>query len=94
MSAGLEATNIWYSEIKDYTFRGEEILGCGHFSQLVWAGSTAAGFGRATCTNRGGRGGMTVFVVGQYAPAGNVVGHWRENVKPARDGRTDTVERL
>lgn len=85
---------MWYSEIKDYTFRGEENLDCGHFSQLIWDGATAAGFGRAKRKNRDGKGGETVFVVGQYSPAGNVVGHWRENVKPPLDGRTDTIERL
>ena len=54
---GVEATNEWYSEIKDYTFSGEENLACGHFSQVVWAASERAGFGRAQAADG------TVYVV-------------------------------
>ena len=83
---GVEATNEWYSEIKDYTFAGEANMACGHFSQVVWVGSQTAGFGRAQAADG------SVFVVGQYSPAGNYVGQWQENVLPPVDGRTDLLD--
>ena len=77
---------MWYSEVKDYRFQGEEsVAKCGHFSQLVWAGTTSAGFGLARSKNG------TQYAVGQYAPAGNMRGQWGANVKPPRDGRTDLI---
>ena len=77
---------MWYSEIKDYTFSGEENMDCGHFSQVVWVGSLSAGFGRSRASDG------TVYVVGQYSPAGNFVGRWSENVLPPRDDRTDLID--
>ena len=85
---GVEATGQWYSEIKDYTFKGEENLACGHFSQVVWVGSQKAGFGRAQAKDG------TCFIVGQYSPAGNYVGKWKDNVLPSKDGRSDIVETI
>lgn len=82
---------MWYSEIKDYTFNGEENLNCGHFSQVVWASSKSAGFGIATASEDGGQ---AVYVVGQYTPAGNYIGQWAANVKAPIDGRTDLISSI
>lgn len=77
---------MWYSEIKDYRFQGEEnVIKCGHFSQVVWEGTNSAGFGKARASNG------TEYAVGQYAPAGNMRGQWGANVKPSKDGRTDLI---
>ncbi len=49
----------------------------GHFTQVVWKSSKELGVGLATD-------GKTVFVVGQYKPAGNVTnsGYYEQNVQP------------
>ena len=50
----------------------------GRFTQVVWKGSREIGIGRAFADN-----GQTVFVVCNYLPAGNVIGHFKENVLPS-----------
>ncbi len=49
----------------------------GHFTQVVWKSSKELGVGLATD-------GKTIFVVGQYKPAGNVTnaGYYEQNVQP------------
>ncbi|KAK7140887.1 hypothetical protein R3I93_015127 [Phoxinus phoxinus] len=75
---GKEAVDSWYSEIKDYNFEktGHQPK-TGHFTQVVWKSSTELGVGLATDGN-------TVFVVGQYKPAGNITnaGYYEKNVLP------------
>ncbi|XP_016095554.1 Golgi-associated plant pathogenesis-related protein 1-like [Sinocyclocheilus grahami] len=75
---GKEAVDSWYSEIKDYSFNtpGNQPK-TGHFTQVVWKSSTELGVGLATDGN-------TVFVVGQYKPAGNITnaGYYEQNVLP------------
>ncbi|KAG1934588.1 ancylostoma secreted protein [Pimephales promelas] len=75
---GKEAVDSWYSEIKDYNFEqpGHQ-PNTGHFTQVVWKSSTELGVGLATDGN-------TVFVVGQYKPAGNITnaGNYEKNVLP------------
>uniref|UniRef100_A0A8C1Y1P4 Im:7150988 n=1 Tax=Cyprinus carpio TaxID=7962 RepID=A0A8C1Y1P4_CYPCA len=75
---GKEAVDSWYSEIKDYNFTtsGHQPQ-TGHFTQVVWKSSTELGVGLATDGN-------TVFVVGQYRPAGNITnaGYYEKNVLP------------
>lgn len=46
----------------------------GHFSQVVWKDTKTAGFGRAKSDSG------NFIIVGQYKPAGNVLGHFQENV--------------
>merc|ERR1711963_1126962 len=60
------AVDVWYSEIKDYSFGTEPSQGgpvTGHFTQVVWKGST-------------------VVVVANYSPAGNYIGQYVDNVPP------------
>ena len=61
-------------------------MACGHFSQVVWVGSRAVGFGRSQASDG------TVYVVGQYSPAGNYVGQWPNNVLPPDGGRVDLLD--
>ena len=53
----------------------------GHFTQVVWKGSKEIGVGKAQ-----GRDGKTI-VVASYRPAGNMVGSFRDNVLPPKDGK-------
>merc|ERR1711971_1264935 len=72
------AVDNWYSEIKDYTYGKEPSTGgseIGHFTQVVWKGSTEVGVGVA-------QEGSTVVVVANYSPPGNVRGQYAENVPP------------
>ncbi|KAE8291620.1 Ectin [Larimichthys crocea] len=79
---GKEAVDSWYSEIKDYNWSSPGFTGnTGHFTQVVWKDSTELGVGMATNGN-------TVFVVGQYRPAGNISneGYFEKNVLPLDEG--------
>ncbi|XP_054876490.1 ancylostoma secreted protein-like [Poeciliopsis prolifica] len=74
---GNAAVDDWYSEIKDYDFsRPGWQENTGHFTQVVWKDTKELGLGFATD-------GHTVFVVGQYRPAGNITneGYYKENVQ-------------
>eukprot|EP00918_Siedleckia_nematoides_P103069 GHVU01225019.1.p1 GENE.GHVU01225019.1~~GHVU01225019.1.p1 ORF type:complete len:171 (+),score=15.41 GHVU01225019.1:102-614(+) len=71
---GQEVVDNWYSEVNKYTFGSDYMEGTGHFTQVVWKGSRTVGVGR-TYSNDG-----RVFVVCNYFPAGNVIGHFPENV--------------
>jgi glioma pathogenesis-related protein 2 len=52
---------------------------CGHFTQVVWKGSREIGVGRSFA-----EGGLRVFVVCNYYPAGNVIGRFKDNVLPSK----------
>jgi uncharacterized protein YkwD len=74
----------WYEEIGSYDFNsGRSVDGSpvGHFTQLVWRGTTHVGCGLAQC-------GGNDFLVCNYAPAGNsaMMGReaetYRQNVPP------------
>ena len=67
---------MWYGEIDKYDFRrGGFSMETGHFTQVVWRGTTKVGCGTSRCS------GMTIWVC-NYDPAGNVEGEYRENVEP------------
>jgi len=73
--SGVEA---WGNEREEYNFRdpGFEAK-TGHFTQLVWKGTTDLGCGRKLCGERGW------FLVCEYWPAGNVLGKFDEEVQAA-----------
>jgi len=77
-----QAVTNWYNEVSDYDYRNPGFSPeTGHFTQVVWKNSTQLGCGAA-------RGVKTLqgtqynafYVVCQYAPAGNVIGQFPENV--------------
>eukprot|EP00746_Dinoflagellata_sp_MGD_P012133 gnl/MRDRNA2_/MRDRNA2_125711_c0_seq1.p1 gnl/MRDRNA2_/MRDRNA2_125711_c0~~gnl/MRDRNA2_/MRDRNA2_125711_c0_seq1.p1 ORF type:complete len:441 (+),score=68.35 gnl/MRDRNA2_/MRDRNA2_125711_c0_seq1:100-1422(+) len=69
---GCHVTDAWYAEIKDYDFVHPRESGCGHFTQLIWVGTTHMG---AAVTPEG-------FVFANYWPAGNIRGKFSKNVLP------------
>nr|XP_039264930.1 uncharacterized protein LOC120340675 [Styela clava] len=78
--SGLEIAKMWYDEIKDYNYRNPGFAGnTGHFTQVVWKGTTQVGIGIAT-------GSKGTFVVANYKPAGNITnpGYFKENVDKQR----------
>lgn len=75
--SGQRAVDMWYEEIKDYSFRNPGFSsGTGHFTQVLWIDSVEMGVAKASNANG------TQFVVARYNPPGNVLGQFPENVKP------------
>ena len=77
---GSMAVDSWYDEIKDYDFNKGKSKGgvVGHFTQLVWKGSTQLGIGVAKSSSN------SVFVVANYHPGGNFNNKELTNVFPAK----------
>jgi uncharacterized protein YkwD len=73
-----EATvKMWYDEIAKYRFPdGGFSMETGHFTQVIWRGTTQVGCGHSQCK------GNDIWVC-NYDPAGNWDGQYRENVLPA-----------
>ena len=79
---GNGAVSKWYSEVKDYNYASPGFSSnTGHFTQLVWKGSTQLGCGAAqgTATIEGTKY-NAFYVVCQYAAAGNMQGQFPDNV--------------
>lgn len=69
------AVDAWYNEYKDYNYaQGDFSEATGHFTQLVWKGSTQVGCAQSSCGGRGS------YVVCEYYPRGNVIGWFQQNV--------------
>ncbi|XP_020622428.1 ectin-like [Orbicella faveolata] len=80
-----DAVESWYSEelLYDYDRPPQTIQeflesDIGHFTQIVWNGTTMVGAGIATVV--GGRPPIQTYIVARYAPPGNVLGRFTENV--------------
>jgi uncharacterized protein YkwD len=72
-----QPTELWYAESADYKYTAPGFsAGTGHFTQVVWRASTKLGCGRAQCS-------FGVYYVCRYAPPGNVLGQFEQNVLPA-----------
>jgi hypothetical protein len=73
------AADAWYDEVASYDYGNPTFSGStGHFTQMVWKASTRLG-----CGSNGGCG-MKTYVC-RYAPAGNVIGQFADQVgRPAR----------
>ena len=72
---------IRYGEVCDpgYNFDSESGAGgAGHFTQVVWKGSTVLGIGRAEVKQNGM---LCAYIVGRYKKAGNFIGKFKENVE-------------
>ena len=78
--SGSETADLWYKEAVDFNFEDPAFNAkCGRFSQVVWASSRE--FGVARCLAEDG----TEYIVARYKPAGNILGEFKENIKPVRD---------
>ena len=67
---------MWYDEVKGYSFKQPGFsMQTGHFTQVVWRGTTQVGCAMAQCK------GNDVWVC-EYDPPGNWEGQYREQVLP------------
>ncbi|KAJ8973072.1 hypothetical protein NQ317_002287 [Molorchus minor] len=74
--SGKDAVDNWYEEIKVHKFGVEpNSLASGHFTQVVWKDSHELGVAYAKSAGK-------IVVVANYSPAGNIIGHFAENVPP------------
>ncbi|MFH1529706.1 MAG: CAP domain-containing protein [Pseudomonadota bacterium] len=68
-----EVVAAWWSEVSDYDYASNSCTGvCGHYTQLMWKGSTHLGCGVAFCD--GGDGTQSDVWVCNYNPPGNYIG--------------------
>merc|ERR1719233_659034 len=83
---GDRATYMWYNECVDpgYTFGKKKNAGTGHFTQVVWRGSTQVGAARIKAGDKS-------WVVANYLPAGNVVSRYKENVPQPLSGKLEKI---
>ncbi|KAK4872975.1 hypothetical protein RN001_015004 [Aquatica leii] len=74
---GRAPVDKWYEEINQHPFgREPNNLKSGHFTQVIWKTSEFLGVGVAK--SRQGQ----MYVVANYNPAGNFLGHFSDNVPP------------
>jgi len=67
---------MWYDELKGYSFKQPGFsMQTGHFTQVVWRGTTQVGCGKVECK------GNDIWVC-EYDPPGNWEGQYREQVLP------------
>ena len=77
--SGTNPTQSWYDEIKDYKYSAPGFAAAtGHFTQVVWKGTTKVGFGVGFTADR-----KRSFVVASYSPPGNYLNQFAQNVLPA-----------
>jgi uncharacterized protein YkwD len=78
-SDGTDAVNAWYSEIKNYNYAMPVFsMTTGHFTQVVWKGTTEIGCGKARSKSG------NIYVVCNYSPPGNYRGQFKSNVTELR----------
>jgi uncharacterized protein YkwD len=71
-----EVVAAWASEVADYDYTANRCAAgaqCGHYTQVVWRGSTAIGCAAVACDEVSGFGAGMLFVC-NYDPPGNFVG--------------------
>jgi uncharacterized protein YkwD len=80
MAPASKAVKAWYDEIKDYNFKNPNFSGkTGHFTQLVWKGSTKIGAARVT-GREPGKQWYETYIVMVFQPPGNMMGEFAKNV--------------
>ncbi len=72
--AGVDA---WYNENSVYDYNGDWQEAAGHFTQVVWKGTSEIGCGATNCP------GMGWYLTCEYKQAGNVISQFKDNVFPS-----------
>lgn len=79
----------WYDEEPDYDYNDPGFSSeTGHFTQVVWKGTTEIGCGFATGCSTSNRANVWVC---QYNPPGNYLGRFADNVFPPDPGSSPTT---
>lgn len=73
-TTGSKAAEIWSEESQEYNFRSHAGANTQHFTQMVWYDTTLMGVARSS---------DGLYVVANYATAGNKHGEFAANVFPA-----------
>lgn len=70
------AVTGWHNEVSNYNFTANSCSAvCGHYTQIVWAGTTEIGCGITSCPNLANfPAPNAVFLVCNYGEAGNFIG--------------------
>ena len=77
-----KSIDLWYDEIRMYDFNASQYTsGTGHFTCLVWKASRMHGFGYSYNTIT-----KEVVISMNTSPPGNIIGQFKENVEPLRNG--------
>ncbi|KAH0596636.1 hypothetical protein MHUMG1_05754 [Metarhizium humberi] len=86
-----EFVNMWGEERKQYNFdQGGFSSGTGHFTQVVWKGTTTVGCGQTWCDGTTGNI-KGLFVVCNYNPPGNYNNDYKNNVLKQTKGSPSDV---
>jgi len=81
-----KSIDLWYAEISMYDFNASQYTsGTGHFTCLVWKASQLHGFGYSYNTTT-----KEVVISMNTSPPGNIIGQFKENVEPLRNGSLPT----
>ncbi|CAF2986205.1 unnamed protein product [Rotaria socialis] len=74
--SGSQPVTAWYNEVQDYNFGSPGFSSeTGHFTQVVWKGTTKFGIGLAFSSDQ-----RTAYVVAQYSPPGNYLNQFARNI--------------
>ena len=77
---GEQASQDWYDEVSAYDFKNPGFSSAtGHFTQLVWKGSTQIGCGAACSSSN------WCYVTCNYYPPGNYLSQFANNVFPFKE---------
>ncbi|KAL9981253.1 hypothetical protein ACROYT_G009930 [Oculina patagonica] len=81
-----DAVQSWYNEVSLYDYNDppqttQEFYagGYGHFTQVIWKGTTHVGAALKKITDSNGY--TETYIVARYSPQGNIIGHFDTNVK-------------
>lgn len=75
---GAAPVDAWYNEISQYNFNDPGFSpATGHFTQVVWKGTSELGCAYVTCNNA-----WRQYTICEYQEPGNWIGEFQENVLP------------
>ena len=76
-----QAVQLWYDEIRDYDFTGgaKHTGVVGHFTQVVWKGTSKVGMAKATAKDG------SCYICANYSKPGNMRGSEKQNVFPKQE---------
>ncbi|KAF9117463.1 hypothetical protein BGX30_005435 [Mortierella sp. GBA39] len=72
--------DAWYNEVSKYNYKNPGFsMATGHFTQVVWKGTTSVGCAKKFCPGSN----WTIYIC-NYDPPGNYEGEYEKNVLPAK----------